>query len=74
MAKSAVSQYVSSKRGKDITFPSIIEERIKELAGSLTGNDAVSNLCARVSSHPDGYARNICRKVIPALTALGRDN
>jgi predicted transcriptional regulator len=50
LSKAAVSQYVSSKRGKDVCFPSDIEEKIKDLAeslaGSLAGNDAVSSLCA----------------------------
>lgn len=50
LSKAAVSQYVSAKRGKDISFPAEIEEKINELAKSLIGdmtpNDAVSNLCA----------------------------
>ncbi len=50
LTKAAVSQYVSAKRGGDISFPTDIEEKINELAKSLAGNlsanDAVTNLCA----------------------------
>jgi len=50
LSKAAVSQYVSAKRGKEITFSQDIEERIQELAESLVEelapNEAVSNLCA----------------------------
>lgn len=50
LSKAAVSQYVSAKRGKEITFSQDIEERIQELAKSLVEelapNEAVSNLCA----------------------------
>jgi hypothetical protein len=50
LSKAAISQYVSSKRGKEVSFPSDIEGNINELAlnliGNLTPNDAVSNLCA----------------------------
>ena len=50
LTKAAVSQYVSAKRGKDISFPPNIEEKINELAkslaGSLSANDAVTSLCA----------------------------
>jgi predicted transcriptional regulator len=50
LSKAAVSQYVSAKRGKDITFSSDTEEKIRELAKSLAGdlnaNDAVSSLCS----------------------------
>lgn len=49
LSKAAISQYMSAKRGKDVSFPSEIDEKINELArnlaGSLTGDDAVSNLC-----------------------------
>ena len=50
LTKSAISQYVSAKRGTNVSFPSDIEENINELARNLieniTPNDAVSNLCA----------------------------
>lgn len=49
LTKSAVSQYRSSKRGKDLCFPPDIEIRINELATELmedlSGNDAVNGLC-----------------------------
>ncbi len=50
LSKAAVSQYISAKRGHDISFPSDIEEKInglaKSLAGNLTGDEAVSSLCS----------------------------
>ncbi len=50
LSKAAVSQYVSAKRGKEISFSSDTGKKIKELAESLVGelapNDAVGSLCA----------------------------
>ncbi len=50
LSKAAVSQYVSAKRGKDLSFSSDTEKQIRELAKNLAGdmkaNDAVSSLCA----------------------------
>lgn len=50
LSKAAVSQYVSAKRGKDLSFSSDTERQIRELAKSLAGdleaNDAVGDLCA----------------------------
>ena len=50
LSKAAVSQYVSAKRGKELSFSPDTEDKIKELAKSLAGelkaNDAVSSLCA----------------------------
>ncbi len=50
LSKAAVSQYLSAKRGQEVSFPAEIEERInklaRSLAGNLAGDDAVSSLCA----------------------------
>ena len=50
VSKAAVSQYLNSKRGQELSFPSNIEDSIKELAGSLTEsmtpNESVKLLCA----------------------------
>lgn len=50
LSKAAVSQYVSAKRGKDLSFSPQTLEKISELArslaGDMTANDAVSSLCA----------------------------
>lgn len=50
LSKAAVSQYISAKRGGELTFSPQIQEKINELAqslaGNLTANDAVSSLCA----------------------------
>ncbi len=49
LSKAAVSQYLSAKRGQDVSFPPEIEDKINELARSLAGNlapnDSVSGLC-----------------------------
>jgi len=50
LSKAAVSQYVSAKRGRELSFSPQTHEKINELAqslaGNLTANDAVSSLCA----------------------------
>ena len=71
LSKAAVSQYVSAKRGKDLSFSQDTDEKIRELAKSLAGdlgaNDAVGSLCSVCKGiQSSGW---LCKEHLPKSSA-----